>query len=129
VISTRLHLPHPHRRANRGRGAARLVDPAPTEREAQVRPLSADTSPSDASAPDRAVPHSAALRPAAPPRAVPHHAANALQPPELDRDACKVREAGGPLDVAAYVCLCGFAFAAAVSSSVQCPHCGAPQAW
>jgi hypothetical protein len=49
--------------------------------------------------------------------------------PEPDLDACKVREAGGPLDVAAYVCLCGFAFAAAVSTSVECPHCGAPQAW
>jgi rubrerythrin len=48
---------------------------------------------------------------------------------EPDLDACKVREAGGPLDMAAYVCLCGFAFAAAVSTSVQCPHCGAPQAW
>ncbi len=49
--------------------------------------------------------------------------------PEPDRDACKVREAGGPLDVAGYVCLCGFAFAASVSSSVECPHCGALQAW
>jgi hypothetical protein len=46
-----------------------------------------------------------------------------------DVDACKVREAGGPLDEAAYVCLCGFAFAAAVSTSVECPHCGSPQAW
>lgn len=53
-------------------------------------------------------------------------AADTLKP---DADACKVREAGGPLDMAAYVCLCGFAFAAAVSTSVQCPHCGAPQAW
>ncbi len=77
-MSTRLHLPHPQRRANRRRPAARPVVQAQ---------------------------------------------------PELDRDACKVREAGGPLDVAAYVCLCGFAFAAAVSTSVQCPHCGAPQAW
>jgi len=31
--------------------------------------------------------------------------------------------------VASYVCLCGFAFAAAVSTSVRCPHCGEPQAW
>jgi hypothetical protein len=49
--------------------------------------------------------------------------------PKPDVDACKVREAGGPLDQAAYVCLCGFAFAAAVSTSVECPHCGSPQAW
>jgi predicted Zn-ribbon and HTH transcriptional regulator len=41
----------------------------------------------------------------------------------------RVREAGGPLDRASYVCLCGFAFAAAVSTSVRCPHCGAEQAW
>jgi hypothetical protein len=58
-----------------------------------------------------------------------HPRADALQPLKPDVDACKVREAGGPLDVAAYVCLCGFAFAAAVSTSVECPHCGAEQAW
>lgn len=118
-MRTRLHLPHPHRRANRRRGIARFVDPAPVEREAPAPLPSADTRPSDASMPPHAVPHPAA----------PHHAVDALQPAELDRDACKVREAGGPLDVAAYVCLCGFAFAAAVSSSVECPRCGAPQAW
>jgi hypothetical protein len=56
-------------------------------------------------------------------------AAPAPAPPQPDLDACKVREAGGPLDTAAYVCLCGFAFAAAVSTSVECPHCGAAQAW
>jgi hypothetical protein len=50
-------------------------------------------------------------------------------PSRPDADACKVREAGGPLDQAAYVCLCGFAFAAAVSTSVECPHCGSAQAW
>jgi rubrerythrin len=47
----------------------------------------------------------------------------------MDVAAHKVREAGGPIDVASYVCLCGFVFAAAVSTSVKCPHCGAPQAW
>jgi hypothetical protein len=47
----------------------------------------------------------------------------------MDVAAHKVREAGGPIDQASYVCLCGFAFAAAVSTSVQCPHCGEPQAW
>jgi hypothetical protein len=46
-----------------------------------------------------------------------------------DIAARRVREAGGPIDMASYVCLCGFAFAAAVSTSVKCPHCGAPQAW
>ncbi len=47
----------------------------------------------------------------------------------VDVAAHKVREAGGPIDLASYVCLCGFAFAAAVSTSVVCPHCGEPQAW
>jgi hypothetical protein len=47
----------------------------------------------------------------------------------MDVAAHKVREAGGPIDLASYVCLCGFAFAAAVSTSVACPHCGEPQAW
>ncbi len=46
-----------------------------------------------------------------------------------DIAACRVRKAGGPIDVASYVCTCGFVFAAAVSTSVECPHCGAPQAW
>lgn len=41
----------------------------------------------------------------------------------------RVREAGGPIDLASYVCICGFVFAAAVSTSVECPHCGKPQAW
>ncbi len=65
-------------------------------------------------------------RPPSPPLPRPRLDASAGR---LDRDACKVREAGGPLDQAAYVCLCGFAFAAAVSTSVECPHCGSPQAW
>ncbi|HEY7961169.1 MAG TPA: hypothetical protein VID29_04525 [Solirubrobacteraceae bacterium] len=46
-----------------------------------------------------------------------------------DIAAQRVREAGGPIDRASYVCLCGFVFAAAVSTSVECPHCGAAQAW
>lgn len=99
-MSTRLHLPHPHRRRNRRRGAALLVDPAPLQPGGQTLVHDAHE---------------------------PH--LDALQPLKPDLDACKVREAGGPLDVAAYVCLCGFAFAAAVSTSVECPHCGAPQAW
>lgn len=41
----------------------------------------------------------------------------------------RVREAGGPLDLAHYTCGCGLAFEAAVSASVTCPHCGSGQAW
>ncbi|HWE11000.1 MAG TPA: hypothetical protein VG325_16755 [Solirubrobacteraceae bacterium] len=39
------------------------------------------------------------------------------------------REAGVPQDHAIYSCQCGFVFEAAVSTSVDCPHCGGAQAW
>jgi rubrerythrin len=41
----------------------------------------------------------------------------------------RVRAAGGPVDEAVYVCSCGYCFAARVSTTVPCPHCGATQAW
>ncbi len=41
----------------------------------------------------------------------------------------RVRAAGGPLDQASYICECGYLFAAPVSTTVSCPHCGTPQAW
>ncbi|HWI06657.1 MAG TPA: hypothetical protein VNT54_03990 [Solirubrobacteraceae bacterium] len=41
----------------------------------------------------------------------------------------RMRDAGGPEDRACYSCACGFAFIAEVSTSVQCPHCDAEQAW
>jgi hypothetical protein len=34
-----------------------------------------------------------------------------------------------PEDVALYRCQCGYAFKAAVTTSVGCPHCGTDQAW
>jgi hypothetical protein len=42
------------------------------------------------------------------------------------RDA---RRGGGPEDRALYSCMCGYAFTAKVSTSVDCPHCGTEQAW
>jgi hypothetical protein len=39
------------------------------------------------------------------------------------------RECVAPQDNALYACSCGFAFEAAVSTSVACPHCGTDQAW
>jgi hypothetical protein len=39
------------------------------------------------------------------------------------------RRGGGPEDRALYACMCGFAFKAAVTTSVGCPHCGTEQAW
>ena len=41
----------------------------------------------------------------------------------------RARESGGPIDNAHYSCECGLVFEAAVSTTVQCPHCGTPQAW
>ncbi|HTR72487.1 MAG TPA: hypothetical protein VMG80_02750 [Solirubrobacteraceae bacterium] len=41
----------------------------------------------------------------------------------------RARSAGGPIDNASYACACGFVFAASVSTTVACPHCGADQAW
>ena len=41
----------------------------------------------------------------------------------------RMRDAGGPDDRACYSCGCGFVFVAPVSTSVQCPHCDAEQAW
>jgi hypothetical protein len=49
--------------------------------------------------------------------------------PLADPDCERVREAGGPLDMASYVCGCGYVFSAAVSTTVTCPHCHADQAW
>jgi hypothetical protein len=46
-----------------------------------------------------------------------------------DRAVERVRSAGGPIDEASYVCECGLNFRAPVSTTVACPHCGAPQAW
>jgi hypothetical protein len=34
-----------------------------------------------------------------------------------------------PEDTALYTCGCGFAFQAAVTTSVACPNCGSGQAW
>jgi hypothetical protein len=49
--------------------------------------------------------------------------------PAADAQARQVRAAGGPLDRASYTCGCGYVFLAAVTTTVQCPHCGDAQAW
>ncbi len=51
----------------------------------------------------------------------------AIQAPDIA--ARRVREAGGPSDLATYVCECGYLFAASVTTTVGCPHCGIQQAW
>jgi hypothetical protein len=57
------------------------------------------------------------------------HAPEPLAPPLPDAAAERVRESGGPTDLACYACHCGYVFAAAVSTTVECPHCSTPQAW
>ena len=44
-------------------------------------------------------------------------------------DERRLRASGGPHDRAQYACGCGFVWEADVSASVDCPHCGASQAW
>jgi hypothetical protein len=46
-----------------------------------------------------------------------------------DLAAQRVRDAGGPIDRASYTCMCGYVFLAPVSTTVECPHCRAAQAW
>jgi hypothetical protein len=67
-----------------------------------------------------------AERPAAQPTPVQAHAAAATV---HDTMVARVRSAGGPIDNASYTCACGYVFAASVSTTVACPHCGAEQAW
>ena len=51
------------------------------------------------------------------------------QPAQPQQPQAWERAAGGPQDLAAYTCSCGYAFEAPVSTTVGCPHCGGTQAW
>lgn len=51
------------------------------------------------------------------------------QPVQQPIPQARERAAGGPQDLAAYCCSCGYVFEAAVSTTVGCPHCGDTQAW
>ena len=53
----------------------------------------------------------------------------AFTPEPRDVAVERVRAAGGPLDQASYTCQCGYLFAAPVTTTVACPHCGTSQAW
>jgi hypothetical protein len=65
-------------------------------------------------------------RPRRPTRSAPRTPQPAAPEP-LETNAA--RRGGGPEDRALYSCMCGFAFKAAVTTSVGCPHCGTEQAW
>jgi hypothetical protein len=51
----------------------------------------------------------------------------ALAPTNLARERNK--RANVTEDAATYSCGCGYVFTAPVSTTVDCPHCGAGQAW
>jgi hypothetical protein len=51
------------------------------------------------------------------------------QEPRIPVERRDARRAGYPEDTAFYSCGCGYAFTAAVTTAVDCPHCGAEQAW
>jgi hypothetical protein len=54
------------------------------------------------------------------------------QPPAQHAPSSATRDARRGLasqDKALYACMCGYAFTAAVTTSVGCPHCGTEQAW
>jgi hypothetical protein len=51
------------------------------------------------------------------------------RPSTAARAQARAKRSGGPEDLALYTCQCGFAFKAAVTTSVGCPECGAGQAW
>ena len=56
--------------------------------------------------------------------------ATTLSPPKTEStETDSARRAGGPEDRALYLCACGAAFTAPVSTSVGCPTCGDDQAW
>jgi hypothetical protein len=49
--------------------------------------------------------------------------------PDTEVLAHSDRQGGSSEDRAVYNCGCGYVFAALVSTSVDCPHCGDAQAW
>jgi hypothetical protein len=66
---------------------------------------------------------------AEPVRERPAAVAQAPVPEPRNAHEHRMRASGGPEDNALYRCQCGFAFHAAVSTTVDCPHCGSGQAW
>jgi hypothetical protein len=57
------------------------------------------------------------------------HAAASPPPTAVSLARERNRRANLCQDAATYSCGCGYVFTAPVSTSVDCPHCGADQAW
>jgi hypothetical protein len=65
-----------------------------------------------------------------PRRARAHHSRSEGQSgPTAAHAQARAKRSGGPEDLALYTCECGYAFKAAVTTSVGCPECGTRQAW
>jgi hypothetical protein len=64
-----------------------------------------------------------------PDRRTPREPGASLEPRPGLADERRLRNEGGPEDLAVYQCGCGCVFEARVSTSVACPHCAAGQAW
>jgi predicted Zn-ribbon and HTH transcriptional regulator len=59
----------------------------------------------------------------------PHARPETASRPAVAHAQARAKRSGGPEDVALYTCECGYAFKAAVTTSVGCPECGTHQAW
>jgi hypothetical protein len=59
----------------------------------------------------------------------PHARPEPAPRPTTEHAQARAKRAGGPEDEALYTCSCGYAFKAAVTTSVGCPQCGTSQAW
>jgi hypothetical protein len=59
----------------------------------------------------------------------PRHLKAVPTPPPTSLARERNKRANVSQDTATYNCGCGYVFTAPVSTSVDCPHCGAGQAW
>jgi hypothetical protein len=57
------------------------------------------------------------------------HAVASPPPSAVSRARERNQRANLSQDAATYSCGCGYVFIAPVSTTVDCPHCGADQAW
>jgi hypothetical protein len=59
----------------------------------------------------------------------PRHLKVVESPPATSLARERNKRANVSQDTATYSCGCGYVFTSPVSTSVDCPHCGAGQAW
>lgn len=59
----------------------------------------------------------------------PNHTLYHRPPPSPMEAERRLRDSGGPQDLASYRCACRLLFKAPVTTTVQCPRCGTSQSW